>query len=126
MPIDAISFDDGIFFTKESGVITNEDARYWREHLDKASAESDMPFVALVDALEVTDITPQAGRLFAEAARTENLFISAIATSEAMSFKSNLIGIIGKRGHTYVFPTLDEARAFAEEQLRYCRQHGME
>ncbi len=126
MPIDSITFEDGIFFTKESGVITNDDALYWRDELRKIATEADEPFVALVDALDVTDITPQAGRIFAEAARTENLFISAIATSESMSFKSNLIGIIGKRGHTYVFATLDEARAFAEEQLRYCRQHGID
>lgn len=116
-PIHDMHFQDGIFFAREEGMVNEAEAKAWAEKLREFAASSPTPIVVLVDALKVTSVTRKAGDIFAAAARTPNLLVSVVATKDVVvSQVARVISLKGNRGETLLFPTLDEARAFAEGQ----------
>lgn len=117
MPISNMYFKDGIFFAKESGIVNEADAREWVAELKRYAQESPVPIIALVDALEVTAITRTAEQVFAEGSKTANVRLSSVAAGSAMMAQvSRNISLRAKRGSSYIFMKMEEARRFAEEQ----------
>lgn len=118
MPIADYDFRDRVFFARESGVISADDARDWAKRLADCAQQSPEPIIALVDALGVRLISLAAHDIFAKASFTENLLAVVVATTTTGSLTSSNIGLLGKPRFTWVFPTLDEARQYAERVLR--------
>lgn len=120
MPITDIDFSNGIYYAKETGYITREDAELWAKYARKFAAESPTPIVALVDALDVTAIANEARQIFVKAAKTPNLKISAIASNAPIpTTATRIIGMMVDKDHTNVFPTFEEALRFARQHAAY-------
>ena len=118
MPISDFTFRSQIFFARESGVISAEDARRWAEKLAECARWSHTPIVALVDALDVTRIEFPAVEILSKASFTENVMAVVVASNGSAELTSKNIGLLGKRNQTLIFPTLEEARSRAESLLR--------
>lgn len=117
MPIVDYTYENGIFYAREMGQITEDDAKEWAAQAEKYAQNG--PIVALVDASEVIFITLEARRVFGKASAIENLVCGAIATGEFMTRQmAKSIGMMADNRHTFVFDTLEEARAFAEKQVQ--------
>jgi hypothetical protein len=117
MPIADYAFSGRIFFARESGLISGEEAREWAQRLTEQAQASPEPIVALVDALAVTGLSASASKTFEAATFTENLIAVVVATNARASMSSRVIGLLGKRHGTIVVPTLEEARKLARELL---------
>jgi len=123
MPISNYVFDDGIFYAREYGDITRQDAKHWADYARLSAAASPIPVVALIDATEVTSISLDARKVFAKASGIPNLAISAVAAgTQASSREARVTASIAADPHTYIFATLDEAVAFAEQKAAEYRQ----
>ena len=118
MPIDDYSFQDRIFFAREVGVITVQDAQEWADKLAAHAQNSEQPIVALVDALKAGLITIAVSDLFSKASFTPNLLAVVVATSPRVTLVAKTIGMLGKPGHTKVFPSMEAAREYAESLVR--------
>lgn len=117
MPITDYEFRNRIFFARESGVISSEDAREWAQKLSEHARQSSQPIVALVDALTVGAVNMGAQLTFSKATFTPNVIAVVVATNLATSLTSSNIGLMGKQRQTVVFPTLEQARQHAEKLL---------
>jgi hypothetical protein len=84
------------------------------DRLKKLAETSELPIVALVDAMEVSSVLRAAEQLFIEGAYTENLLAVLVATNAVVTIQARTIGLLGKRGHTRIFNTPDDARKHAE------------
>lgn len=113
MPITHYSLQGRVFFAKESGDISDEEARQWADKLKESAASAPTPIIALVDAMDVKHISLPAINIFARASFTHNVLGIVVATNLMGSGTSRNIGLLGKRNHTVVFRTLDEARQHA-------------
>jgi anti-anti-sigma regulatory factor len=122
MPITDLRFERGIFFAKESGQISGEDALLWLETLRACAAESSVPIVILIDARELTFISTTAQKIFTKAAETPNVKVAAIAAGTRLATQlSHIVGLLSRvrQTHdTHVFHSLDEATQFARAQAR--------
>ncbi len=114
MPIEDYSFQNRIFFAREVGVIAEEDAQAWAQQLSEHALRSDLPIVALIDALKAGLITIAVSDIFSQASYTANLLAVVVATGPRVTIVAHTIGMLGKPGHTKVFSSLEEARAYAE------------
>ena len=125
MPIVDMQFEEGIFFARELGRIEKEDAEAWADAARHYAELSPSPIVALVDALEVTHVTAMARQVFALASGIPGLKVASVATSDAsVTQTAQIIGLMARNHHTYVFPTLEQARIFAEAQAEAARSGG--
>src|SRR5436305_8522226 len=113
MPIIDYVCQDRIFSCKEVGSISAEDARDWAKKLKEYAEQTGRPIVALVDALNVTQVSTSALNTFAKASFTHNVLAVMVATNVAVSITAQNIGLLGKRKQTLVFPTLKEAQEHA-------------
>lgn len=122
MPITDLRFERGIFFAKESGQISGEDALLWVEALRACAEENTVPIVILIDACELTFITTAAQKIFTKAAETPNVKVAVVATGNPVATQlSRIVGLLSRvrQTHdTHVFQTLDEATQFARAQAR--------
>ena len=122
MPITDLRFEHGIYFARERGQISGEDALLWLENLRACAAESPVPIVILIDARELTFISTTAQKIFTKAAETPNIKVAAIATGTRLSTQlSQIVGLLSRvrQTHdTHVFHTLEEATHFARVQAR--------
>ena len=118
MPIVDYDFQDRVFFAREKGDISINEAREWSEKLGECAAKSPRPIVALVDALAVTGVNMGAQLIFSRASFTANLMAVVVATNITASLTSSNIGLMGKQRHTHVFPTLEEARQYVDQLLK--------
>lgn len=117
MPITDYDFSDRVFFAKESDLITGDEANTWARKLAECALASDQPIVALVDALEVRQVSVAAHQIFTKASFTANLLAVVVATNDVVRLTATTIGMLGKRGKTVVFPTLEKAREYTESLL---------
>ncbi len=117
MPIIDYQFQDRLFFAKEIGDISAEDAQTWADKLKESAALAGAPIVALVDALDVKNISIRAIDIFAKASFTRHVIAVVVATNLMVSATSTNIGLLGKRNQTVVFRTLEEAREHALKLL---------
>ncbi len=118
MPIEDYRFENRIFFAREIGVIQPIDAEEWAQKLVQHAQESNEPIVALVDAVKAGLITMAVTDLFSKASFTPNLLAVVVATSPRVTLVAKTIGMLGKPGHTKVFPSLEAAQEYAENLLR--------
>lgn len=123
MPIEDFRFEDGIYYTREFGNLTVEDARLWTEFARRYAQASEMPIVAVVNALDVEQISKEAQRVFARASHIPNLDSAAVATRDAAA-QSERIGQQAVQKHTYVFRNLAEAVAYARQRLAELREEA--
>jgi hypothetical protein len=115
MPIHDISFEDGIYFARESGEISLADAELWAKYAVLYASHSQTPIVALIDARDVTFITVEARRVFVRASHIPNLRGACVATKSVRNAQtSRIIGKMSLDDHTFVFETLEEARWYAQ------------
>jgi hypothetical protein len=118
MPITNLHFEDGIFFAEEVGNISKEEAEQWVALLTEHARNSPTPIVAVVDALQAGYVTAPARQLFADASFTPNLIAVCVAAQNVVVATAGLIGMMGEHNRTYVFYSVAEARAYAEERLK--------
>jgi hypothetical protein len=118
MPITDFSFENQIFFAKETGVVSETDAKIWVEQLADCARFSRAPIVALVDALEVSRMVYQAYVIFSKATFIPNVIEVVVATNSSMNLSSQNVGLLGKHNHTSIFPTLDQAKRHATKLLQ--------
>ena len=127
MPITDLRFERGIFFAKESGHISAEDALLWLETLRSCAPESAIPVVILIDARELTFISTAAQKIFSKAAETPNVKVAAVAASTRLATQlSRIVGLLSRvrQTHdTHVFHTLEEAARFAQSQANQMTAH---
>jgi hypothetical protein len=119
MPIDSIVFENGIFYCREYDNLTAEDARLWSEKAEEfARAYAPMPIVALVDARDVKFEAMEARQILAQASGIEGLELAAVVTNSPITQQSaRIIKALAVKKHTYLFPTMEEAKAFIEKNL---------
>jgi hypothetical protein len=118
MPITDYHFEQRLFFAVESGHLSGEDAEEWAQRLKVVAEASPDPIVALVDARTVRFITRAAEQAFIKASYTPNLLAVIVATNPITTVQAATIGIMGQRGYTRIFRTIEEARTHADEVLR--------
>jgi anti-anti-sigma regulatory factor len=120
VPITDLRFERGIFFAKEIGQISAEDALLWLETLRGCAAESQDPIVILIDARELTFISTAAQKIFTKAAETPNVKVAAVAANTRLATQlSRIVGLLSRVRQTHdtiVFHTLEEAAHFAQSQ----------
>lgn len=121
MAVCDLSFENGLFFAREVGHISAQDAQHWAEALVHCAKSSPVPIVILIDALPATSISTEARRIFALAAETPNVRIAAIATNnllvEQQSRMTALMCSVRHSHDTHIFRTLEEAEQFATSHL---------
>lgn len=126
MPIIDMTFKDGIFFAREVGRIERDDARLWAEHASRYAAMNPVPLVALVDARDVTNVTPEARKIFARATLIPNFAVSAVVTKDIINTQtSRIIALMAPKRHTEIFGDYHEALAYAEHHAASFRQAGV-
>lgn len=125
MPVCDMHFRDGIFFARQQGYISPEDARQWAESLARHARSSQAPIVALVDARDVTSISEGARRILAYAAATPNVRVASMALSSPLAAQqARMIALLSSARHTHqthLFSSMEEAEAFA---VRYLPAYG--
>jgi hypothetical protein len=122
VPITNIQFVDGIYFCRQVGEITPEDASLWADYADHYAQKSLFPIVALIDATHCTYIKAKARAIFARASLTPNVHIASVAVREMKARQSvELTAMMALRQYTVIFDTLKEAEAFAVEQVQMLR-----
>lgn len=118
MPVVDMHFEDGVFFAREYGKIEKEDAKVWANAVARYAASSPTPIVAVIDALEVDFITTEARQVFVRASHTPNLMLSAVAAKGRVTYQTaRIISVMAEEDHTYIFPSVPEAYAFARRHL---------
>lgn len=121
MPVCDISFENGIYFSREVGHVDASDAKMWTEALMRYARVSDVPIIILIDARQATTITSEARRIFALAAETPNVRIAAIATNNLLvtqqSRMAALMGTVRHTHETHFFKTFEEAEQFASSHI---------
>ena len=119
MPIEDIHFEKEIVFSRARGQIERADADKWLIAVQRCVEMKRGPIIAVMDALEATFISISARVVFAQTSRNANLLGLVVAANSIIAVQSfRLTGMLGERGHTHIFPTLDEARRFAENHLQ--------
>lgn len=120
MPITDYQFENRIFFAKESGVISTDDAQTWSDRLKDVLQTSDLPVVVVVDAMDVTLVHNAAKQIFIESASFDNLLTSIVATNRVVTIQAKSISMGRKQGRTLIFtsPTiaLKEAEAIIQRE----------
>lgn len=119
MPITDYKFEGQVFFSKEIGDVTKDEAQEWSNRLKEAIESSGQPVVALVDALTVHSVHRAAEKLFAESSYFENLIAIVVATNAITSIQATTIGFLGRPGCTRIHPSLESAQKEVEQLLRY-------
>lgn len=121
MPVTDLSFENGLFFSREVGHISADDAKKWAEALVYCAKSSSVPIVVLVDAREATSISTEARRIFALASETPNVRVAAVATGnllvEQQSRITALMCSVRHTHETHVFRALEDAEQFAYNHL---------
>lgn len=128
MPVCDISFENGVFFSREVGHVDVNDAKAWTEAFMHYANVSDVPIVVVIDACQATTISNEARRIFALAAETPNVRIAAVATNNLLvtqqSRMAALMGTVRHTHETHFFKSLEEAEQFASSyvaRLAYSR-----
>jgi hypothetical protein len=121
MSIDSIVFENGIFYCREFGNLTAEDAQLWADKAAEFAKEyAPKPIVALIDAREVKYESMEARHILAQASGIEGLELAAVVTSNPLTRQSSqIIRALAVKKHTYIFSTIEEAKAFLEENIPY-------
>lgn len=119
MPIDSIVFENGIFYCREFGNLTKEDALLWAEKaFEFARLSAPQPIVALIDALDVQFVSMDARYVFAKASGIDGLALAAVVTKDPITEQSSrIISVMAVRKHTYLFKSIEDARAFLDEAI---------
>jgi hypothetical protein len=117
MPIDSIVFENGIFYCREFGNLTADDAQLWAEKAAEfAQAYAPKPVVALIDGRDVKFVSMEARQIFAQASGIEGLELAAVVTNDPLTKQSSrIINVLAVKKHTYLFSTMETAREFIEQ-----------
>jgi hypothetical protein len=122
MPISKLTYKDGVIFCKQTGVVDTDDAIQWTYFVQEISDQNELPFVAIVDALDVERVSLQARTLLARASGIRGLSYAAVATTDFTAKQSaRLTGALATDRHTEIFASLNEARSAAQSKLTQLR-----
>jgi hypothetical protein len=119
MPIDSIVFENGIYYCREFGNLSKEDAQLWAEKaFEYARLSAPQPIVALIDALDVQFVSMDARHIFAKASGIDGLALAAVVTKDPITEQSSrIINVMAVRKHTYLFKSIEDAKAFLDEAM---------
>ncbi|MEQ8676989.1 MAG: hypothetical protein RLP44_14970 [Aggregatilineales bacterium] len=122
MPITEMYFNDGILFVREQGRIEKQDAKRFAEQILHCASKHSGPIAAVIDALEVNYISTDARKIFVRASTLPNFSFSAVAARDAITAQTaRVIGSMSQDGHTYIFPTLEDAWDYALSRIKSAR-----
>lgn len=119
MPIDNIVFENGIFYCREFGNLSVEDAKLWADKaFEFAQSAVPQPIVALIDAREVKFVAMDARQIFAKASGIEGLALAVVVTNDPITTQSSrIINVMAVKKTTHLFKTMEEARSFLDRVL---------
>jgi hypothetical protein len=119
MAISEIRFVDGVFYCKESGTLTEDDAQLWATKAREFTRRHDAPVIALIDARDLKQVTRPARRILAEATAISDLKLAAVVTQNFTARKAaDTIDNSASDPHTITFQKMAEARRFVENKAR--------
>lgn len=122
MPITEMTLKEGIFYVREEGSITREDAHRYTEQLIQLCKEAEQPIVILVDAMDASGVSLDARKLFARVTsdpKHGKAYVACNATAVVRA--ARVIGMMSRDNKTYVYDTLEEARQQAQAQAQINR-----
>ena len=118
MPIHEMSFDEGIFLTKQVGYVDHADIRMWANALGNYARNSDVAIMAVVDMLDVDRLCPTMIDVCAALLNTTHVLGLVVVTNAAMTPRNaRLLGELKALPGVCLFSTLDKAITFAHSQL---------
>lgn len=115
MPITDYRFQDRVFSAREAGTISADEAKEWADKLQEYARQSSERIVALVDAVEVKNVTFAAQQIFSKASYTPNVMAVVVVTNNVVGGTATNISLLGKRQQTVIFRTFDEANAYIQQ-----------
>ncbi len=118
MPITDYHFENRIFFAKEWGIVSKDDAEMWSAKLKEFADTCSQPIVALVDAMDVTAVQKPAQKIFIDSGYFDNILAIIVATNTTVALQAETIGLLGKRSKTRIWPSLEKAYVDAEAIIR--------
>jgi len=119
MPITEMRFNDGILFVREIGRIEKEDAKHFAEMVAHYAANHPTPIGTVIDATQVKFITTDARKVFVRTSLLPKFAFSAIAAEDLVTVQTaRIIGNMAEDGHSYIFPSLEEAWDFALSRIK--------
>jgi len=106
------------FFAGLYGEIHKNEARRWFNSLRRHIRENEQPVYAIVDLYHVSFIGTTARLQFADATRLPEVKSLLFVASEPHMLQAiRMIGMLGERGTTHAFNSLDDARQFVDTQM---------
>jgi hypothetical protein len=118
MPIDQMSFDEGVFFSKQVGYVDHVDARRWAKALVNYAQNSDGSTIAVIDMLSVDRLCPTVVEVCEMALDQGNVLGIVVVTNLSMTPRNarvleKLKALQGVR----MFSTVEKALNYAQLQL---------
>lgn len=119
MPIIDMHFENNLLFARQVGHVDGQSARQWVESLAHYAARSKYPIGVVMDATCVESVSNTAKHTFVRAVQIPNVKVAAVATSST-TFKptARVIEMMADRQLVRIFPTVEEAVQFVQEQLQ--------
>lgn len=119
MPIHRMSFDNGIFQSKNVGYFDNLDGRMWANALKKHATNDLLPLVAIIDIVEVNRICPTLVKIMGDVAKTPNLNAIAFIVDPSMTSQhSRVIDKLSDIPNLRFFSNYEDAYRFAKGRLQ--------
>jgi hypothetical protein len=110
------SFESGVLIIKESGRVGATDAQAFEQIIDQYATTSPVPIVLLIDAREVSVVTPDASRIFVRTASLPNIKLHVVATKGlVVTQAANILALRNPRKNTVVFEDWQYAVDYAYE-----------
>ena len=117
MPITKMWLDNQIFYVREEGDITRDDALRYSKQLTALFKDTDKPIIIVVDAMGVKDISMDARKIFARITNDpmhEKAFVAS--NSVPMKQASRVIGMMSEDNKTIIFESFEEAKEQAQQR----------
>lgn len=118
MPITEMTLDGGIFYVREEGEITKEDAVDYTMELISHCEQQPSPIVILIDAMDVTSVSMDARKIFARVTSDQNHDQAYVACGSLNIVQAaRVIGLMSKDRKTHVYRSLETARDHATQRV---------
>jgi hypothetical protein len=118
MAIEQMSFNDGIFFSKQVGYVDYVDVRLWFNALNNHACNSGLSIVVVVDMLDVDRLCPTITDALELARNNPNLLGVAMVTADSMiSRNARVLDELKALPGVRLFSSVEKALQYAQSQL---------
>jgi hypothetical protein len=118
MAIEQMSFNDGVFFSKQVGYVDHVDVRLWFNALNNHACNSGLSIVVVVDMLDVDRLCPTIIDALELARTNPNLLGIAMVTADSMTSRNALVlEELKKMPDVRLFSSVEKALNYAQSQL---------